>query len=114
MSTEAGKGFFRRQETQDLIALARTLADARDTLALGALLRGPLVGLSEAELLDIAEGLPVDPDRPDWLPQLNLWTELNLVTHELARSVLRNIQSLAKRARSTTPYMLIVGRCEYV
>ncbi len=107
VSTQAGKGFFRRQEAQDLIALARTLADARDALALGALLRGPLVGLSEAELLDIAEGLPVDPDRPDWLPQLNLWTELNLVTHELARSVLRNLQSLAKRARSTTPYMLL-------
>jgi ATP-dependent exoDNAse (exonuclease V) beta subunit len=30
VSTQAGKGFFRRQETQDLIALARTLADARD------------------------------------------------------------------------------------
>ena len=107
VSTQAGKGFFRRQETQDLIALARTLTDARDTLALGALLRGPLVGLSEAELLDTTEGLPVDPDRPDWLPQLNLWTELNLVTHELARSVLRNLQSLAKRARSTTPYILL-------
>ena len=54
-------GFFRRQETQDLIALTRSLADARDTLALGALLRGPLVGLSEGELLDIAEGLPGYP-----------------------------------------------------
>ena len=42
VSTQAGKGFFRRQEIQDLIALARTLADGRDTLALGALLRGPL------------------------------------------------------------------------
>ena len=37
VSTQAGKGFFRRQEIQDLIALARTLADGRDTLALGAL-----------------------------------------------------------------------------
>src|ERR1035437_4482682 len=58
VSTQAGQGFFRRQEIQDLIALTRTLADARDTLALGALLRGPLVGLTEVELLDIAEGLP--------------------------------------------------------
>ena len=40
VSTQAGKGFFRRQEIQDLIALTRTLADGRDTLALGALLRG--------------------------------------------------------------------------
>ena len=32
VSTQAGKGFFRRQEIQDLIALTRTLADGRDTL----------------------------------------------------------------------------------
>ena len=56
----------------------------------------------------LQRGLPVDPDRPDWLPQLNLWTELNLVTHELACSVLRSLQSPAKRARSTTPYMLLL------
>jgi ATP-dependent exoDNAse (exonuclease V) beta subunit len=40
IATQAGKGFFRRQEVQDLIAIARTLADRRDTLSLGALLRG--------------------------------------------------------------------------
>ena len=68
MSTQAGKGFFRRQEIQDLIALLRALADGRDTLALGALLRGPLVGLTEFELLDISDALPPDPDRPDRLP----------------------------------------------
>jgi ATP-dependent exoDNAse (exonuclease V) beta subunit len=74
VSTQAGKGFFHRQEVQDLVALTRSLADARDTLALGALLRGPLVGLTEAELLDIADGLPPHPDRPDRLPTLGLWT----------------------------------------
>ena len=42
---------------QDLVALIRTLADPRDTIALGALLRGPLVGLTEQELLDLAEAL---------------------------------------------------------
>ena len=30
VSTQAGKSLFRRQEIQDLIALTRTLADARD------------------------------------------------------------------------------------
>ena len=40
------------------MALVRALADTRDTLALGALLRGPLVGLTEQELLDITAGLP--------------------------------------------------------
>jgi ATP-dependent exoDNAse (exonuclease V) beta subunit len=107
VSTQAGKGFFRRQEIQDLIALTRAIADARDTLALGALLRGPLVGLSESELLDIAEGLPVDPHRPDRLPNLTLWTELTHINHALARRVIEILQSLAKRARSTTPYMLL-------
>src|SRR5262249_35192878 len=87
VSTQAGKGFFRRQEVQDLIALTRTLADARDTLALGALLRGPLVGLTEAELLDVADGLPVHSEQPDRLPQLNLWTKTENIKHALARSV---------------------------
>ena len=40
VATQAGKGLFRRQEIQDLIALTRVLADRRDTLALGALLGG--------------------------------------------------------------------------
>ncbi|SIO57588.1 exodeoxyribonuclease-5 [Bradyrhizobium erythrophlei] len=107
VSTQAGKGFFRRQEIQDLIALTRTIADARDTLALGALLRGPLVGLSETELLDIANGLPVDPHRPDRLPNLGLWSDLDGINHPVARDVIRILQSLARRARSTTPYALL-------
>jgi hypothetical protein len=32
---------------QDFVALARVLADAGDTLAFGALMRGPLVGLAQ-------------------------------------------------------------------
>ncbi|MEH2539161.1 UvrD-helicase domain-containing protein [Bradyrhizobium sp. AZCC 1699] len=107
VSTQAGKGFFRRQEIQDLIALARAIADARDTLALGTLLRGPLVGLSETELLDIADGLPTNPERPDRLPNLSLWTELNDIKHPLARDVIKILQSLARRVRSTTPYILL-------
>ena len=62
IATQAGKGLFRRQEIQDLLALTRTLADAGDTLAFGALMRGPLVGLTEEELLDITAVLPPRPD----------------------------------------------------
>jgi ATP-dependent exoDNAse (exonuclease V) beta subunit len=36
--SQAGRSLFRRQETQDLVALVRALADGRDTLALGAFL----------------------------------------------------------------------------
>jgi ATP-dependent exoDNAse (exonuclease V) beta subunit len=107
VSTQAGKGFFSRQEVHDLIAVTRALADARDTLAFGALLRGPLVGLSEGELLDIADGLPADASRPDRLPNPDLRTEAATVKHELARSVLEILQSLHRRARSTTPYALL-------
>ena len=67
VATQAGKGLFLRQEIQDLIAITRVLADRRDTLALGALLRGPLVGLTEETLLDIVWALPrteEDPARP--------------------------------------------------
>jgi ATP-dependent exoDNAse (exonuclease V) beta subunit len=107
VSTQASKGFFRRQEIADLIALTRTLADARDTFALGALMRGPLVGLTEGELLDIADVLPPDPTRPDRLPCLDLRTESAAVGHDVARSVLEVLQSLYRSARSTTPYALL-------
>ena len=112
VSTQAGKGFFRRQEVQDLIAITRALADARDTLALGAFLRGPLVGLTEKELLDIAEGLSSDANYPEWLPQLGLWTPIEEIRHELAHSILERLQALARRARSTTPYLLLADAVE--
>ena len=81
VSTQAGKSLFRRQEIQDLIALTRALADARDTLALGALLRGPLVGLRETELLDIAEALPGNSEMPPcWRRLLLALTEIVPVT----------------------------------
>jgi exodeoxyribonuclease-5 len=107
VSTQAGKGFFHRQEVQDLIALTRAIADPRDTLALGALLRGPMVGLTETDLLDIAEGIPVDPNQPNRLPNLTLWTDLSNINHALARQVIEILQSVAKRARTTTPYILL-------
>lgn len=107
VSTQAGKGFFRRQEVQDLIALVRAIADPRDTLALGALLRGPLVGLTEAELLDVAHGLPTNPEAPDRLPMLGLWTSPASISHDTARSVIAALQSLSLRTRTTTPYILL-------
>jgi CRISPR-associated exonuclease Cas4 len=54
---------------QDLVALARVLTDANDTLAFGALMRGPLVGLAEEELLDITASLPPLADRPEAIPR---------------------------------------------
>ena len=104
VSTQAGKGFYRRQEVQDLVALTRVLADARDTLALGALLRGPLVGLTENELLDAVDALPKVNDAPG---RLRLWTELADIRHPLLRDTLAILQGLARQARSTTPFVLL-------
>ena len=107
VATQAGKGLFRRQEIQDLIALTRVLADRRDTLALGALLRGPLVGLTEEELLDIIWGLPRSGEQPNRIPRLDLSVDPAVIAHPLAREVIERLQSLSRRGNSTTPHELL-------
>lgn len=107
VSTQAGKGLYRRQEVQDLIALTRVLADRRDTLALGALLRGPLVGLTEEDLLDIVWGLPRSEEEPRRIPHLDLGVDPAAIGHPLAREVIEKLQSLYRRGNSTTPHELL-------
>ncbi|MCE2563718.1 exodeoxyribonuclease V subunit beta [Komagataeibacter sp. FNDCF1] len=107
VATQAGKGLFQRQEIQDLIALTRVLADARDTLAFGALLRGPLVGLTDEDLLDIVHTQPRNPDMPDRLPVLRVTLDTACIGHELARTVIEKLQSLRRRMHATTPHDLL-------
>lgn len=107
VSTQAGKGLYRRQEMQDCIAIARVLADPRDTLAFGALLRGPLVGLTEEDLLDLVWALPRSEDFPDRIPRLSRSIDPECVSNELARDVIMKLQGLARRANSTTPHDLL-------
>ena len=107
VATQAGKGLFRRQEVQDMIALTRVLADRRDTLALGALLRGPLVGLTEEELLDIVWALPRSEEEPDRIPRLDLGVDPAAVGHALARETIERLQALYRRGNSTTPHSLL-------
>ncbi|MEK4031788.1 UvrD-helicase domain-containing protein [Methylocystis sp. IM2] len=110
IASQAGKSFFRRQEVQDLIALARAIADRRDTLGLGALLRGPLVGLAEEQIADAIAALPTAPgDAP---PRLHLWTDRAAVTEPVLGRTLEVLQSLARRARHTTPYQLMAEAVE--
>lgn len=105
VATQAGKGLFRRQEIQDLIAITRVLADGRDTLALGALLRGPLVGLSDDELLDLL--WEQRDEATGDIPGLSLTLDSDRVTHPLAREVLKKLQGLRRQVRSTTPHNLL-------
>ncbi|WP_457281012.1 UvrD-helicase domain-containing protein [Polaromonas sp. P5_D5] len=104
VATQAGKGLFRRQEIQDLLAITRVLTDSRDTLALGALLRGPLVGIPDEELLDIIWSLR---DADDQLPALSLRLDVERVEPPLVQEVLRTLQALRQMARGTTPHNLL-------
>ena len=107
VATQAGKGLFRRQEVQDLIAVTRVLADQRDTLALGALLRGPLVGLTEEELLDIVWELPRLEDAPGTPPRLDLRVSPESIYHPHARDIIEKLQALRRRVNATTPHDLL-------
>jgi exodeoxyribonuclease-5 len=119
VASQAGKGLFQRQEIQDLIALTRVLADRRDTLALGALLRGPLVGLTEEELLDIVWSLPPADDSSGITQsperkragRLDLGVPAASITHPHARDIIEKLQTLARKANATTPYALL---CEAI
>ena len=77
--------------------MTRVLADHRDSVALGALLRGPLVGLSEEELLDVVWALPRPDDTPDELPRLDLGVAPDTVAHGHARDIIEKLQACAAR-----------------
>lgn len=105
IASSAGKNFFHRQEVQDLLALTKALCNPRDTLALGAFLRGPLVGLTEEELLDITQALL--PDHRSEVAAISLFLEPSVVQHPLAAKILSILRDLRRRARYTTPAMLL-------
>jgi CRISPR-associated exonuclease Cas4 len=106
--SQAGRNLFRRQEAQDFVALIRTLADPGDTLALGALLRGPLVGLTNNELLDITRALaPNETEDIAPAPRLTLQTPPDQINQPLARETLIVLADLRRRVRRTTPFLLL-------
>jgi exodeoxyribonuclease-5 len=110
IASQAGKSFYTRQEVQDMIAVARAIADRRDTLALGALLRGPLVGLTEEEIADAIIALP--PIGENHTPRLHLWTACQDITNPVLKRALEVLQTLARKARQTTPYHLMAEAIE--
>ncbi len=65
----AGRALFETREVRDVAALLRLVADPRDRHAMATVVRGPVVGLSDAALLELADekGLPdnlLDRDAP--------------------------------------------------
>ncbi len=109
ISTQAGKGFFNRQEVQDLIAVARAISDRRDTLALGALLRGPVVGMTEEEIADEILNLQSITGNPR---PLHLWTNAEQVKSPILKRTLGILQNLARKARRATPHQLMAEAVE--
>ena len=114
VATQAGKGLYQRQEIQDLIALTRVLADGRDGVALGALLRGPLVGMSEEDLLDIVWELPRNEKDPESLTTLNLYIDPAAIKNPYARDVVERLKSLRKSANSVTPHMILSQAIDFL
>lgn len=102
VATQAGKGMFQRQEVQDMIAITRVLADPRDHLALGSLLRGPLVGMTETELLDAAYNLPKNEDES--LAHLHVGVDTAHIKNPVLKSVLSQLNTLRNNGKHTTPY----------
>ena len=112
VASQAGKTLLRQQETQDVLALLRTLADPADTLAFGAFMRGPMVGITDEELLDVVDAVhrAVAADEPHRL--FDVRTPPELVSHLVAQSVLATLQHLRRRAGSTTPRILLAEAIE--
>ena len=111
LSTQAGKGFFLRQEIHDLVAITRVLSNRRDTLALGAILRGPLVGLSEGELLDIVEALPRTPKTGGY-SAITVNIDASHIQHSVAGATIAVLNTLARRAYNTTPFDILSAAVE--
>lgn len=112
IASQAGKTLFLQQESQDILALLRSLADPTDTLAFGAFLRGPMVGLTDEELLDVADAVHQSTVPGERERTFNLRTPLEAVPHPLARSVLGTLQQLRRRVAATTPHVLLAEAIE--
>ena len=111
VASQAGQTLMRRQETQDILALLRVLADSSDTLAFGALMRGPLVGLSEQELLDITAALSENGAGQSYF---TVRTDPELVQHPVAKAILLELQSLRGRASILTPSLVLAEAIEHL
>jgi len=72
--TVQGKGFYQREEVTDLIQLLRFLDNSTDEIALAAVLRSPLCGISDNALFALRSA-PFAGETADGkkLPRRNLW-----------------------------------------
>ncbi|MDW5267388.1 MAG: UvrD-helicase domain-containing protein [Edaphobacter sp.] len=117
ISAQAGKGFLNRQEILDLTALARLLSDPRDTLALGAFLRGPVLGFTDEEILDGVEATTNGPGKADQRTHLFLNMNVEGLPQDGSprgrfREAMEKLRYLRKMSRVTTPYQVLSAAVE--
>ena len=70
-------------------------------------MRGPLVGLTDEQLLDIAEDLAVNTEPGASPAGFTVTTPLELIVSPLAKSVDGHLQDLRRRVSVTTPLVLL-------
>lgn len=112
VASQAGKGLFLRQETQDVLALLRALADPTDRLAFIALMRGPLVGLTDEEILDIDDALVSSTPNGERTRRFGVLAPVESIANAKVLSVLPTLQRLHSRRHFTTPSLLLAEAVE--
>jgi ATP-dependent helicase/nuclease subunit A len=69
--TDGEKHFYRRQEIIDLVNLLRVIDNPHDMIALVGILRSPLGGMTDRDLLDLRQREGLDYQQRDWLSTWN-------------------------------------------
>ena len=85
--TDGEKHFYRRQEIIDLVNLLRVIDNQHDTIALVGILRSPLGGMADRDLLALQQMEGLDYRQREWLSAWN---------HPQARMVRRLYERLAE------------------
>ena len=73
------------------------------------MIRGPLVGLTEEQIADEIEALRAGEKQES---RLYLWTSPERIENPLLQHTLIVLQNLARKARRTTPYLVLAEAME--
>jgi ATP-dependent helicase/nuclease subunit A len=118
--TVAGKGYYDRQEVWDLLNLLRALHNPADDLALAAVLRSPLFGLSDDALFALRLARAANGERlPLWRALFDpestpLFPESEAAVRDYACGTLVDLRDVAGRATIAELLSLALDRTGYL
>lgn len=92
--TDGEKHFYRRQEVVDVVNLMRVVDNPHDTIALVGVLRSPIGGLTDQELVELREREALDYFHPD---RLSGWTSRRAHTVRRLYGLLADLSREAHR-----------------